>query len=45
VVGRKDNERTYDGIAPGRRRESPGIADVEGEVDRRDERVDLFHPP
>jgi hypothetical protein len=45
-VGRKDNdERTYDGIAPGRRRESLGMADVEGGVDRRDERVDLFHLP
>ena len=46
MVGRKDeDERTYDGIAPGRRHESLGMADVEGGVDRRGETVDLFHPP
>ena len=46
VRGRKDeDERTYDGIAPGRRRESLGMADVEEGVDRRNERADLFHRP
>jgi hypothetical protein len=32
--------RTYDGTGLGRRRESQGMAGVEEEVDRRDERVD-----
>jgi hypothetical protein len=47
MVRRKkdEDERTYDGIAPGRRHGSLGMADVEEGVDRRDERVDLFHPP
>ena len=48
MVGRKDedeDERTYDGIAPRRGRESLGMTDVEGEVDNRDERADSFHPP
>jgi len=46
VVGRKDeDERTYDETVPGRRHESLGMADVEGGVDRRGERADLFHPP
>lgn len=33
-------ERTYGGIGLGRRRESRGMAGVEEEVDRRDERAD-----
>ena len=46
VRGRNDeDEGTYDGIAPGQRRESLEMADVEEGVDRRDERADLFHPP
>ena len=33
-------KRTYDGTGLERRRESRGMAGVEEEVDRRDERVD-----